>query len=90
MAVIHHFAVLTRALAHNTKPELFHFGDIEAILERCPNGGPRSDLPAEIGWKRDNRWIRSKDTDKPGKGHKAYNGVDFLMLHNLAHIVFSR
>jgi hypothetical protein len=90
MVVNHHFAVLTYALAHNTKPDLFHFGDIRAILERCPDSGPHSDLPAETGWQRDNRWIRSKDTDKPGKGHRAYNGVDFLMLHNLAQIVFSQ
>ena len=90
MAVNHHLAVLTYALAHNTKPHLFHFGDIRAILERCPDSGPRSDLPAKTGWQRDNRWIRSRDIGKPGKGHRAYNGVDFLMLHNLAQIVFSK
>ena len=89
MAVNHHLAVLTYALAHESTPDLFHFGDIRRILDRCPESGPRSDLPVETGWQRDNRWIRSRDTDKPGKGQKAYNGVDFLMLHNLAQIVFS-
>ncbi len=90
LAVNHYFAALTYALAHNVQPDSFHFGDIRAILDRCPKDGPRSDLPTETGWQKDNRWIRSRDIDEPGSGHRAYNGIDFLMLHNLAYIVFGK
>ena len=91
VAVNHHLAVLFYSLAHNTKPELFDFADIQAILDECPAEGPSADLPTETGWQRDNRWIRCSDIDQPGSGEpKRYFGVDFLMLHNLAQIVFGQ
>lgn len=90
MAVNHHFAVLTYALAHQTKPDLFGDQDIATILDRCPADGPRSDLLVETGWQKDNRWIRCSNIDEPGEGHKLYNGIDFMMLHNLAQIVFDQ
>jgi len=88
LAVHHHFAALTYALAHQTRPDLFGYEDVVAILDRCPPDGPRSDLPVATGWQKDNRWIRCSSIDEPGSGHKQYNGVDFLILHNLAQIVF--
>ena len=90
VAVNHHLAVLFYSLAHDTKPDLFTFADIQAIMDKCPAEGPRADLPTATGWQRDNRWIRCSDIDQPGSGEpKSYFGVDFLMLHNLAQIVFS-
>lgn len=89
LAVNHHFAVLTYALAHQSKPDSFGYHDIAAILDRCPPDGPRSDLPVASGWQKDNRWIRCSNIDEPGDGHKFYNGVDFMMLHNLAALVFA-
>lgn len=89
VAVNHHLAVLFYSLAHGTKPDLFTFADIQAIMDKCPAEGPRADLPTETGWQRDNRWIRCSDIDQPGSGEpKRYFGVDFLMLHNLAQLVF--
>ena len=89
VAVNHHLAVLFYSLAHNTKPELFDFADIQAIMGKCPAEGPRGDLPVATGWQRDNRWIRCSGLDEPGTGEPIrYFGVDFLMLHNLAQIVF--
>jgi hypothetical protein len=90
LAVNHHLAVLTYALAHQTKPDSFGYLDIVTILNRCPADGPRSDLPVTTGWQKDNRWIRAKDTDEPSSGHRKYNGVDFLLLHNLALVVFGK
>jgi hypothetical protein len=90
LAVNHHFAVLTYVLAHQSKPDSFNYQDIVAILDRCPANGPRSDLPVETGWQKDNRWIRCSNIDDPGDGHKQYNGIDFMMLHNLAQIVFGQ
>ncbi len=88
MSVNHHLAVLTNSLARGTRPSTFHYDDVQAILARCPDSGPRSDLPVETGWQKDNRWIRSRNIARPDDGHKAYNGVDFLMFHNLSQIVF--
>lgn len=89
VAVNHHLAVLFYSLAHDTKPDLFIFADIQAIMDKCPAEGPRADLPTATGWQRDNRWIRCSDIDQPGSGEpKRYFGVDFLMLHNLAQLVF--
>lgn len=89
VAVNHHLAVLFYSLAHDTKPDLFVYADIQAIMEKCPAEGPRADLPTATGWQRDNRWIRCSDIDQPGSGEpKRYFGVDFLMLHNLAQLVF--
>ncbi len=89
LAVNHHFAVLTYGLAHQIKPDSFGYHDIAAILNKCPADGPRSDLPVETGWQQDNRWIRCSNIDEPGDGHKLYNGIDFMMLHNLAVLVFA-
>jgi hypothetical protein len=89
VAVNHQLAVLFYSLAHDAKPELFTLADIQAILDECPDEGPRGDLPTETGWQQDNRWIRCSNIDEPGDGHKLYNGIDFMMLHNLAQIVFS-
>ena len=89
VAVNHQLAVLFYSLAHDTKPELFTFADVQTIMDRCPDEGPRGDLPVATGWQRDNRWIRCSDIDKPGSGTaKRYFGVDFLMLHNLGVLVF--
>jgi hypothetical protein len=89
VAVNHHLAVLFYSLAHDTKPELFAFADIQAIMDKCPDEGPRDDLPVATGWQRDNRWIRCSDLDEPGTGRPTrYFGVDFLMLHNLAKLVY--
>ena len=90
LAVNHHFAALTYALAHQTRPDPFGYADIAVTLDRCPADGPRSDLPVETGWQKDNRWIRCSNIDEPEGGHSQYNGADFMMLHNLAQIVFSQ
>lgn len=90
VAVNHQLAVLFYSLAHDTKPEFFTLADIQAILDRCPEEGPRGDLPTATGWQKDNRWIRCSNIDEPGGGHSLYNGVDFMMLHNLAQIVFGQ
>lgn len=89
LAVNHHLSVLFYSLAHDSKPDSFGYVDIVAILDRCPPDGPRSDLPIETGWQQDNRWIRCSNIDEPGDGHKLYSGIDFMMLHNLAVLVFA-
>ncbi|MGK7953673.1 MAG: hypothetical protein AB4063_00170 [Crocosphaera sp.] len=89
LGVNHQLSILLYAIAHNEIPDSFSFDEIQEILDKCPKDGPRSDLPVETGWQKDNRWIRSKNIDEPGSGTKEYNGVDFLILHNFAKIVFS-
>jgi hypothetical protein len=88
LEVNHHLGVLVYALFHGAKPDSFGLAEIQAILDKCPNNGPHSDLPVETGWQMDNRWIRCSSIGTLGDGHKSYNGVDFMILHNLAEIVF--
>jgi hypothetical protein len=76
-------------LAHQIKPDSLGYHDIAAIFDKCPPDRPRSDLSADTGWQQDNRWIRCSNIDEPGDGHKLYNGIDFMMLHNLAVLVFA-
>jgi len=88
LGVNHHLAALTYALAHNVRPLLFSAAEVQAILDQCPETGPRSDLPAESSWQTDNRWCRCKHIFEANNGHEEYNGVDFLILHNLALLAF--
>jgi hypothetical protein len=89
LGVNHHLAILTYALAHHTKPRHVNLATVQAILELCPDTGPRSDLSATTGWQKDNRWIRCKNIFEANDGHDEYNGVDFLILHNLAVLGFA-
>ncbi|MEO0900427.1 MAG: hypothetical protein AAFY71_28720 [Bacteroidota bacterium] len=89
LSVNHHFSILLYSFASNSTPDSFGLAEIQEILDKCPSDGTQSDLPVETGWQKDNRWIRSRNIDEPGSGSKEYNGVDFLILHNLAEIVFS-
>ena len=88
VGVNHHLAVLAYSLAHNTTPSHFGYSDIEDIMNRCPDDGPRGDLPTDTGWQRDNRWIRCSEIHLPQEDARRYFGVDFLMLHNLAALTF--
>ena len=59
------------------------------ILDACPDGGPRQSLDPKTGWNEDNRWIRAADLFKPSSGGpREYNGLDWMILHNLEQIVF--
>jgi hypothetical protein len=49
MAVNHHLVVLTYALAHGVNPNAVNFRYIQAILDRCPESSPRSDLTDSSG-----------------------------------------
>lgn len=89
LAVNHHLAIIFFALAHKSTPSSFGFLEMQGILDLCPETEPRSDLAVKTGWQKDNRWIRCSNLDKPGSGQKEFNGVDFLILHNLTRIVFS-
>ena len=89
LGVNHHLAVLAYSLAHNTKPSRFGYPEIIDIMNRCPDDGPRGDLPTDTGWQRDNRWIRCSEIHLPQEDARRYFGVDFLMLHNLAALTFS-
>lgn len=85
----HHLATLFYCAAHRQSLPL-HLDEakIDQILADCPNSGPAAALPKETGWHKDNRWIRSLDLNEPSSGSAEYNGLDWLLLHNLSQIVF--
>lgn len=86
----HHFSVLLYCIRHIRRvPGLFGRSEIEAILAKCPDSGPRASAPAETGWNKDNRWIRSADLGQSSTGgSEEYNGVDWLVLYNVSQLAF--
>lgn len=86
----HQLSALLRALAHNRLPLSFGYRDIQSILDKCPENGPSGNNSPETTWHKDSRWIRCKDLQDQGSPGLDYNGVDFLMLHNLMLLVFGR
>lgn len=90
MKVQHHLSVLVYCLRHPGRlPATFDRVQIQAILDACPDTGPAASLPPSSGWNKDNRWIRSGNLGEPSNGgNERYNGVDWMILHNLDQLVF--
>lgn len=85
----HHLASLFYCAAHRQSlPLHLNHAQIDQILADCPDSGPTAALPKETGWHKDNRWIRCLDLNEPSSGSAEYNGLDWLLLHNLSQIVF--
>lgn len=90
MKVQHHLSVLIHCLRHPGRlPAAFDRSAITAILNACPDTGPAASLPPVSGWNKDNRWIRSGNLGEPSNaGSQRYNGLDWLILHDLDQLVF--
>lgn len=85
----HQLSTLVYCSVHGDRlPTQFQHADVSAILEACPPTGPRASLDRDLGWHKDNRWIRSLDLDKPSVGAEEYNGLDWLILYNLDQLVY--
>ena len=88
--VNHHMSVLLYCLRHPGRlPQFFSKDVIDQILNFCPDTGPAKSLSPDTGWNKDNRWIRSANLGEPSDGgSEEYNGVDWLLMHNLNQLVF--
>jgi hypothetical protein len=88
----HHVSVLVYCLRHKGRlPQYFNKEDVDQILEFCPDTGPADSLSPGTGWNKDNRWIRSSNLGESHTGGpEEYNGIDWLLLHNLNQLVFLR
>jgi hypothetical protein len=84
----HHLSALWYAQLHGTKPQAFDQAVIQQFLDSCPVDGPKASLDASTGWAHDNRWVRCADIFKRSGGSQLFNGVDWLVLHNLSRIVY--
>ena len=86
----HHAAVLLHCAAHRGRlPKQFARDEVVRTLDACPDGGPRESLDPKTGWNKDNRWIRAANLFEPSSGgSREYNGLDWMILHNLEQIVF--
>lgn len=85
----HELAVLFYCVAHDANlPVSFRRSTITQMLDSCPVSGPRSDLDVNSGWNKDNRWIRCTNLGEPSDGSHEYNGLDWMILHNLDQLVF--
>jgi hypothetical protein len=88
--VNHHMSTLLYCLRHPGRlPQFFSKDVVDQILEACPDPGPAKSLSPDTGWNKDNRWIRSANLGEPSNGGpEEYNGIDWLLLHNLNQLVF--
>jgi hypothetical protein len=88
--VNHHMSVLLYCLRHQGRlPQFFEKDTIDQILDSCPVTGPAKALSPGTGWNKDNRWVRSANLGEPSSGGpEEYNGIDWLLLHNLNELVF--
>jgi hypothetical protein len=85
----HHLSVLLYAQVHGTQPQGFDEATIRRILDACPDTGPRASLDPSTGWARDNRWVRCSNIFEPAGGNEEYNGIDWMVLHNLHQLVYA-
>lgn len=89
--VHHHACTLIYCLRHPGRlPVGFDWQEVEGILDACPDEGPRASLDPATGWNNDNRWVRSANLGESSSGGtQEYNGVDWLLLHNLGQLAFT-
>lgn len=62
---------------------------IQQLLDACPETGARALLAATTGWSHGNRWVRCSNIFEDNGGREEYAGMDWLVSHNLAQIVFN-
>jgi hypothetical protein len=82
----HHLAVLLNARRSGRLTVALTPADIEAILDACPDSGPSGQNSPESGWAQDNRWIRCTKAYREGSSTDRFNGLDWLILHNLSRL----
>jgi len=83
--VNHHMSILLYCLRHSGRlPQFFSKDVVDQILDSCPDTGPAKALSPDTGWNKDNRWISSANLgEASNEGPEVYNGIDWLLLHNL-------
>lgn len=84
----HQAAALLYAAAHHRLPLQLSRQTVQEILGRCPQEGPNGAAPVSSGWQKDCRWVRCLDLKEQGSGKLLFNGLDWMLLHNLDQIVF--
>jgi len=85
----HHLSALLYAHVHGVQPQDFSEQVVQQILDACPETGPRASVDPSTGWAHDNRWVRCTSIFDPAVGNEEYNGVDWLVLHNLHELVYA-
>jgi hypothetical protein len=85
----HHLAVLYNRQTHGSIPGGVSEQSVLDILDLCPTDGPRASLDATKGWREDNRWVRCTNIFDPGTGNEEYNGLDWMVLHNIEQLVYA-
>ena len=84
----HEVAVLTRSHRTGRMPSSLKKGQVDQLLALCPKTGPAANLDRATGWTHDNRWVRCSDAYDVTSGSSSFNGLDWMLLHNLHQLVF--
>lgn len=85
----HHLSVLLYCLSHNSLPNTFDEDEINKILKLCPIEGPSASVDAKTGWRRDSRWIRCTNIFDPNDSSDQFNGLDWMILHNISELLYA-
>lgn len=56
---------------------------LASILQQCPDAGPSGDNIASTTWQKDNLYVRCLDLNDIGSSGNEYNGIDWLLMHNV-------
>ena len=61
--------------------------NIRSFLLRCDERGPSNKQPI---WNKDNIWVRGGSGSPSAESEVLYNGLDYMVLHNLAQITYQK
>lgn len=83
----HFLSIILYAYYHNTGVMKVPWNNMKNLLSGCSLSGPSN---SELIWNRDNIWVRG-GTGTPSAGSEIqFNGLDYMVLHNLAQIVYQK
>jgi len=83
----HLLSIILYAYYHNTGAMGVPWSDVRQLLLRCDERGPSN---KQEFWNQDNIWVRGGSGNRSDEGEEFYNGLDYMVLHNLAQIVYQK
>lgn len=82
----HLLSIVLYAYYHKTGVMDVPWDKVQQLLNKCDEGGPSNKQQV---WNRDNLWVRG-GSESPNGIEEQFNGLDYMVLHNLAQIVYQK
>ncbi len=83
----HLLSIILYAFYHNTGVMNVPWSNVKQLLNQCDEGGPSNKQQV---WNQDNLWVRGGSGSPSDGSEEQFNGLDYMVLHNLAQIVYQR